>query len=89
MLREISQDHLSHLCEVSKVAKHIKQRAGELAWWLRVLPSFPEDPSSLPNTYMGQITSRCNSGSWISDMISGETAFACTKTWRDTTHKTK
>ena len=31
--------------------------------WLRELPGFPENPSSVPSTHVGQLTAACNSSS--------------------------
>jgi hypothetical protein len=32
--------------------KTIKQGAGEMSQWLRVLAALPEDPGSIPSTHM-------------------------------------
>lgn len=38
-----------------------RRDAGETAQWWRTLAALPEDSSSVPNTYVRQLTATCNS----------------------------
>lgn len=41
-----------------------------MAWWLGAVATLTEDMSSVPNTYIGQLTVPCDSSSTGSDVLS-------------------